>query len=43
MYTDAFPAKAPDATIEIYRDHNPTRLFKELGEISCRDTYEEYA
>jgi len=43
MYTDAFPAKAPDAKIEIYRTHNPTRPYKELGEISCRDTDDEYA
>jgi hypothetical protein len=43
MYIDAFPAKAPDAQIEIYRTHNPTRPYKELGEISCRDTDDEYA
>ena len=38
LYGSAYPAKAPDSPIDVYRLTKPQRDFIELAEISCGDT-----
>lgn len=43
MYRDAYPAKEESANIDIYRTLRPEQEYIEIGEITCRDTNNDWA
>ncbi len=43
LYQDTYPAKEENAQIDIFRTKTPEKKYKEIGEISCADTNDEYA
>jgi hypothetical protein len=43
LYGDSYPSKADDAKIDIYRTKAPSKNYKEIAEITCADTNDEWA
>jgi hypothetical protein len=43
LYREAYPAKDKNAQIDIYRTLRPEQEYIEIGEISCRDTNNDWA
>lgn len=42
MFGSAYPSKAPDSPLDVYRAAKPQRDFVELAEISCGDTDDDW-
>ena len=42
MYGNAYPAKAKDAKIDVYRTTKPDKDYIEIAEISCGDTSDKW-